>query len=69
MLVAFNIKASLRLIPLKELCCQLNWICELVGGVILLLGVGAIRGGLWRAASLSCAGKIRQSLRDPAFQS
>lgn len=47
MLVAFNIKASLRLIPLKELRCQLNWICELVGGVILLLGVGAIRGGLW----------------------
>lgn len=40
MLVAFNIKASLRLIPLKELRCQLNWICELVGGVILLLGGG-----------------------------
>lgn len=71
MLVAFNIKASLRLIPLKELRCQLNWICELVGGVILLLGGwgGGIRGSLWRAASLSCAGKIRQSLRDPAFQS
>lgn len=66
MLVAFNIKASLRLIPLKDLLSQFNFIWDLFGGIIVLL---RISGGLCWTASLSCAGKIRQSLRDPAFQS
>lgn len=66
MLVAFNIKASLRLIPLKDLLSQFNFICDLVGRIIVLPRTSV---GLCWTASLSCAGKIRQSLRDPAFQS
>lgn len=66
MLVAFNIKASLRLIPLDELRSQFGFIWDLVGRIIVL---PRISGGLGWIASLACAGKIRQSLRDPAFQS
>lgn len=66
MLVAFNIKASLRLIPLKDLLSQFNFIWDLFGGIIVLL---RISGGLCWTASLARAGKLRQSLRDPAFQS
>lgn len=66
MLVAFNIKASLRLIPLKDLLSQFNFICDLFGRIIVLPRISV---GLCWTASLSCAGKIRQSLRDPAFQS
>lgn len=36
MLVAFNIKASLRLIPLKELLAQFNFIRDLFGRIIVL---------------------------------
>lgn len=66
MLVAFNIKASLRLIPLKDLLSQFNFICDLFGRIIILPRISV---GLCWTASLSGAGKIRQSLRDPAFQS
>ena len=66
MLVAFNIKASLRLIPLKDLLSQFNFIWNLFGRIIVLPRTSV---GLCWTASLSCAGKIRQSLRDPAFQS
>lgn len=66
MLVAFNIKASLRLIPLKDLLSQFNFIFDLFGRIIVLPRTSV---GLCWTASVSCAGKIRQSLRDPAFQS